>query len=255
MKASFLAVQVKCVPKKDSLHLLPRCRKRKHSLLLAQALASRGQPNKPWSEVLLMATFMLWRVRNTRAKWKPSDPGEKMIQTVQLGHLAGSLWCLTIWSLCLLKFYLKRWQMMTEHFPARLVTCLRHITWLASLRLGVYFSFPVAMIAIIPWRNQLKGKGLYSAHSLQSTTAGRSNKQELGAHYIYSQEKGAVKANLELSAPSLLVQTKIPVKKQCYPQWPHCPTLLNNIKISLNKACPESHLSGDLRFCQTGDRH
>lgn len=139
MKASFLTMQVKCVPKKDSLCLLPRCRKRKHSLLLAQALASRGQPNKPWSEVLLMATFVLWRVRNTRAKWKPSDPGEKMIQTVQLGHLAGSLWHLTIWSLHLLKFYLKRWQMMTEHFPAWLVTWLHHVIWLASLHLFLHF--------------------------------------------------------------------------------------------------------------------
>lgn len=85
--------------------------------------------------------------------------------------------------------------------------------------------------------------------------AGRSSKQKLEAQYIYNREKGAVKANLELSDPSLLVQTKIPIKKQCYPQWPHCPTLLNSIKISLNKACPEIHLFGDLRFCQTGDRH
>lgn len=172
MKASFLTVQVKCVPKKDSLHLFPRCRKRKHSLLFAQVPASRGQPNKPWSEVLLMTTFVLWRVRNTRAKWKPSDLGEKMIQTVQLGHPAGSLWHLSIWSLRLLKFYLKRWQMMTERFPAGLVTCLRHITWLASLCLGGYFSFPFAMIAIIPWRNLLKGKGLYSAHSFSTPRQG-----------------------------------------------------------------------------------
>lgn len=63
--------------------------------------------------------------------------------------------------------------------------------------------------------------------------AGRSSKQKLEAQYIYNREKGAVKANLDLSAPSLLVQTKIPIKKQCYPQWPHCPTLLNSIKISL----------------------
>lgn len=64
---------------------------------------------------------------------------KKMIQTVQLGHLAGSLWRLTIWSLRLLKFYLKRWQMMTEHFPALLVTLLHHVTWLASLRLFLRF--------------------------------------------------------------------------------------------------------------------
>lgn len=100
-----------------------------------------------------------------------------------------------------------------------------------------------------------QGEGALFCSQLQYTTAGRSNKWELGAHYIYSREKGAVKANLELSAPSLLVQINIPVKKQCYPQLPHCPTLLNSIKISLNKGCPESHLSGDLRFCQAGDSH
>lgn len=80
--------------------------------------------------------------------------------------------------------------------------------------------------------------------------AERSSKQERRAHYIYSQEKGAVKANLELSAPFLFIETEIPVREQCYPKRSHCPTTLNSIKISPHRACPEIRPNGDLKFCQ-----